>query len=182
MRLAMAVLVGSLAVSVGSATADPSPGRQDADVERDVHAAILGSLHYGVFDSVGVVVRDGDVVLEGSVLRGFVRGEIEKRVSRVAGVRSVTNRLTVQSFSTFDDQLRRQIFRSIYGGDTLLPHTAFAAPVHIVVNRGRVTLTGYVNSRVEQVKVGMKARETAAFSVDNRVKLEGDRHAEAGRI
>jgi hypothetical protein len=182
MRVAIAVLLGSLVLPVGAATAAPPAARHDVDVEHDVHEAILGSLHYGVFDSVGVVVRDGNVLLEGSVLRGYARGDLEKRVARVAGVRSVTNRLTVQSFSAFDDRLRRQIFRSIYGGDTLMPHTAFAAPVHIVVDRGRVTLTGFVNSRVEQVKVGMKARETGAFSVDNRVTLEGDRHAEPGRI
>src|SRR5262249_56783307 len=41
--------------------------RKDADIEKDVQDAILGSVYYGVFDSVAVGVEDGVVVLQGSV-------------------------------------------------------------------------------------------------------------------
>ena len=40
---------------------------------------------------------------------------------------------------------------------------------------GRVTLAGTVGSRVEQTAVGMIARGTLAFSVNNQVQVEGDK-------
>ena len=43
---------------------------------------------------------------------------------------------------------------------------------------GRVTLTGYVGSAVEQQLLGHIARGTLAFAVDNQVKLESERDEE----
>ena len=48
------------------------------------------------------------------------------------------------------------------------------APVHIVVDRGRVTLTGSVASRLERTLLGHLARQTMAFEVDNRLQVEGE--------
>ena len=172
MRFGLILLAGALAAGPAAAAQ-----RHDADVEKDVRSAILRDVNYGVFDSVGVAVKDGHVLMQGSVRRGSVRNDLEKRVARVAGVRSVTNEVRVQSTSFSDDRLRLQLYRAIYGG-VLLPHTVTAEPVRIVVDRGRVTLTGYVNSRVEQVKVGIVARDTMAFAVDNQVKLDGEQNAE----
>jgi osmotically-inducible protein OsmY len=50
--------------------------------------------------------------------------------------------------------------------------------VRIIVDGGRVTLTGYVNSEVERFLVGQVARDTLAFAVDNQVKLDREAHPE----
>jgi len=46
--------------------------------------------------------------------------------------------------------------------------------VRIVVDHGKVTLTGWVNSAVDRTLVGIAARDTLAFDVDNRVKIDGE--------
>jgi osmotically-inducible protein OsmY len=80
----------------------------------------------------------------------------------------------VQSASPFDDRLRGQIYARIYG-DRLLPFVGHTdAPVRIVVDNGRVTLTGWVNSEVDRQVFGNIANGTLAFAVDNRIKVDGE--------
>ena len=69
--------------------------------------------------------------------------------------------------------------RGIYGDEQFLPYATWAhPPIRIIVDGGRVTLTGFVGSAVEQQLVGYIARGTLAFAVDNQVKLESERSAE----
>ena len=60
--------------------------------------------------------------------------------------------------SSFDDRLRIQIARAIYG-DPALSRYALGAnpPIHIIVDNGHVTLTGWVNSDMEKQIAGMRA-------------------------
>ena len=45
-------------------------------------------------------------------------------------------------------------------------------PIHIIVNRGHVTLTGVVNSEVERRVAEMSARDAGlAFSVKNELNI-----------
>jgi hypothetical protein len=60
-------------------------------------------------------------------------------------------------------------------------HTRSGPPVRVYVDRGRVILAGTVGSAVEQVAAGMLARGTLAFTVNNQVKVEGDRVREEER-
>jgi osmotically-inducible protein OsmY len=158
--------------------------RRDADIEKDLSAAILGSVYYGVFDSVSVAVQDGEVSLQGSVLQPYHKDEILSRVSRVAGIRDLKDAVRVQPASFNDDRLRRELYRKIYRDPNgLLVRFAGTVhpPVRILVENGHVTLTGYVGTPLEQTVVGNIARGTLAFSVDNQVQLERDRQKETTR-
>jgi hyperosmotically inducible protein len=158
-----------------------SAARPDGDLRESVAGAVLRSVHYGVFDSVGVGVEDGVVTLVGSVLRPWHRSDIEQRVARVPGVRDIRNEIRVQPVSSFDDRLRRQLHREIYGG-LLRQHAESASPpVRIVVENGRVTLSGVVNSRVERVMLESIARGTMAFRVSNEVQVESEIEKEPRR-
>jgi osmotically-inducible protein OsmY len=150
------------------------PDRPDDEVRRAVERAILGCVNYGVFDSVAMGVADGTVYLRGSVLQPYRKEDLEDRVARVPGVRRLESEIRVQPVSLFDDALRRQLYRAIYG-DSLFSHLAGRPdpPVRIVVENGRVTLTGYVSSRVQQAALGHIARGVLAFAVDNKVEVEG---------
>ena len=46
--------------------------------------------------------------------------------------------------------------------------------MRIVVDNGRVTLTGWVNSAVDRQVFGNIANATLAFQVDNRIKVDGE--------
>ena len=69
--------------------------------------------------------------------------------------------------------------RRIYGDERFVQYASWAhPPIRIIVEDGRVTLTGYVGSLVEQRVVEHIARATLAFAVDNQVKLESERVVE----
>jgi len=156
----------------------PERDRSDTQLLAAVRDAILRSPNYGVFDSVGASVENGVLSLDGSVRRGYTRNDIVDRVSRVEGLRGLRDAIAIQGVSTFDDQLRRQLYFQIYG--ERFTHFANPAnpPVRIVVDRGRVTLTGSVPSNVDRVMIGHIARNTSAFKVDNRIEVDSERDKE----
>jgi hyperosmotically inducible periplasmic protein len=160
----------------------PAVERSDAELEKDVRKAILRSPNYGVFDSVGVTIEDGVVLIQGSVRMGYRKNDIVDRVAKVEGLRGLQDEIQVQSVSQFDDRLRGQLFRQIYGSDRFVHFTNLAnPPVRIVVDRGHVTLTGYVPTRVDQALLGHIARSTSAFKVDNLVQVDGEQDKERTR-
>jgi hyperosmotically inducible protein len=151
----------------------------DADIQSDVVNAVLGYVHYGVFDSVGVGVEDGAVTLTGSVVQPWHKDDLQKRVAKLEGVREVKNQIRVQPVSIFDDRLRVQLYRQIYGSGMFQRYASFAnPPIHIIVENGNITLTGLVNSQVEKAVLGSIARGTLAFRVDNLVQIESELHKE----
>lgn len=165
--------IGGIVLAAGLFVAGPVAA-DDRGVRDAVANAVLGSVHYGVFDSVGVGVQDGVVTLVGSVLRPWHRDDIAQRVARVDGVRELRNEIRVQPVSSFDDRLRRQLYREVYG--RVLPQYSgvLSPPVRIVVENGNITLTGIVNSRVEKVMLESIARGTLAFRVSNQVQVESE--------
>jgi len=160
----------------------PEEPRTDKAIRTDAERAVLRWERYGPFDAVGIDVVDGAVKLTGWVETPFKRDEIEERLARVDAIRDVHNDLRVQGFSQGDERLRREIFRKIYT-DPLFERWAGLPdpPVRVFVDRGRVTLAGSVGSEVERVAVGMLARGTLAFTVNNQVKIEGEAEREEDR-
>ena len=107
------------------------------------------------------------VLLQGSVLEPWLKDALDRRIAEVDGVRDIRNEIRVAPTSIYDDRLRAQLYRRIYGDDMFVRYSNWAEPpIRIVVENGKVTLTGVVNSPVEQVKLGMIARGTLAFGVD----------------
>jgi hypothetical protein len=172
---------------VGPALADESvravaAPQVDADIQSEVVDAVLGYVHYGVFDSIGVGVDNGVVTLTGSVLEPWHKDDLQKRVARLEGVREVKNQIRVQPASIFDDRLRVQLYRQIYGPGMFERFAMLTnPPIHIVVENGNITLTGLVNSRVEKVALESIARGTLAFKVDNQVQVESDLNKEPSK-
>ena len=149
--------------------------RTDNEIVKDVRQAVLRYAFYTVFDSVEVGVDDGVVVLAGSVYRPNRKEDIESLVAEVRGVREIRNAIKVQPASIFDDRLRRQLYRQIYGSEDFVQYANRAnPPIRIVVDRGRVTLTGYVGSNVERALVDSIARQSLAFDVKNELKVDGE--------
>ena len=153
----------------------PEVPRSDKEIRADAEKAVLRWERYGPFDAVAIEVQEGTIRLDGWVESPFKRAEVEERLAHVDAVRDVLNDLRVQGFSQGDIRLRREIHAKIYS-DPLFERWADLPdpPVRVYVNRGRVTLAGTVGSTLEQTAAGLIARGSLAFSVDNRVKVEGD--------
>jgi len=153
----------------------PEAPRSDKAIRADAERAVLRWERYGPFDAVGIEVEEGVVRLSGWVESPSKRDEIEERLARVDAIRDVHNDLRLQGFSQGDVRLRLEIHGKIYG-DPLFERWAGLPdpPVRVFVERGRATLVGTVGSDVERVAVGMIARGTLAFTVNNQVKVEDD--------
>jgi hyperosmotically inducible protein len=148
-------------------------GESDAKVAEEIAKNVRSYPFYSIFDDVNLGVQEGRVVLEGRVTMPFKSDEIEERVSKVLGVQSVENNIKTLPTSIHDQRLRASLTRRIYG-DPLFRTYAFRAqpPIHIVVERGRVVLTGAVRSKVERVVAEHIARATfGVFDVENRLAI-----------
>jgi hyperosmotically inducible protein len=149
--------------------------RKDFQVLKDVATTVDRYPQFTIFDDVSASVKDGVVTLTGKVTMPYKRDDIEKRVGRVDGVRSVNDRIEVLPVSTFDDQLRLRIARSIYGNSNFWNYGIMPnPPIHIVVEHGRVTLTGVVQSDVDRMLARSLATQFGALSVTNDLKTDAE--------
>ena len=105
----------------------------------------------------------------------FKRDDIERRVRKVEGVAGINNRIGVLPVSQFDDDLRFRIARAIYGHALFWNYAAMATPpIRIVVNHGRVSLQGVVQSNVERMLARSLASGFGAFEVKNELKTDAE--------
>ncbi len=157
--------------------------RKDFQVFTDVAEQVLRYSRYTVFDDVSIGVVGGSVTLTGKVTMPFKAKDIERLVLRVPGVTAVRNRITVLPVSFFDDELRYRISRAIYGNPGFWQYGAMVnPPIHIVVENGRVTLAGVVNSNVERMMAQSLATSFNAFAVVNNLKTDAEMKTELEKI
>jgi hyperosmotically inducible protein len=160
----------------GAATgaADNGP-RTDAEIAKAVTHEVRMYPRYGIWDDVSFRVANGQVEIFGAVSQPFKKSDIERLVRRIPGVTSITSELKVLPLSGFDDRLRIQIARAIYGDPAM---TRYAIqpnpPIHIIVENGHVTLTGWVNSDMEKQIAGIRASSAGLSfgAVTNNLQVE----------
>jgi hyperosmotically inducible protein len=148
-------------------------GESDQAVARDVARKIRHYVFYTIFDNVDIAVKNGAVTLTGAVTMPYQSSEIANLAAHVSGVQQVVNRIQALPVSPYDDQLRYRIASKIYRNPDFWNYGLNPAPpIHIVVDNGRVTLAGAVNSNMDKIEAGMIARSTfGVFSVDNELQI-----------
>jgi hyperosmotically inducible protein len=167
--------LGFAALTTLSATASAQPSRTNYDVFKDVSGQVNRYVNFTVFDNISASIDNGKVTLTGQVTMPYKKDDIERRVSKVDGVAQVENKIEVLPVSFFDDDLRFRIARAIYNNPAFWHYAAMAnPPIHIVVENGRVTLTGVVNSNVERALARSLATGFGAFSVTNDLKTDAE--------
>ena len=163
-----------LVLAAGPAVAQPE--RKDLQVANDVARQVTRYTQFSVFDDVNVEVDRGHVTLTGKVTMPHKRTELERRVSNVRGVTEVRNKLEVLPASSADDDLRYRIARKLYGNPTFWKYAAMAnPPIHVVVDRGRVTLTGVVLDEGERMLArSITSTVVGSLSTENRLKTDAE--------
>ena len=159
------------------AAAAPAGAGQNGNLQvfRDVQRQVLQYAHFTIFDSVNAQVDNGTVTLTGKVTMPYKRSDIERRVGRLDSVQRVNNRIEVLPVSKFDEDLRFQLARAIYGNPNFRPYAFMVnPPIHIIVEHGRVTLEGVVNSQVDRLLARSIATGFLAFEVKNALKTEAE--------
>jgi hyperosmotically inducible protein len=152
--MAAALVVTALAATKGTSKA-PLTG---ADLEKGVRHEILMYSNYTLWDDISFRIDNGNVSLLGAVSQPYKKSDLERIVQHVPGVASVTNEIKVLPLSMQDDRLRLQVARAIYRDPVLSRYSMGAVPaIHIIVDNGKVTLTGAVNNALEKQVAGMRA-------------------------
>jgi hyperosmotically inducible protein len=153
-------------------------GAQDAtnpQLAKKVRHELVTLPYYGVFDNLAYSINGGTVTLYGQVVRASTRSDAAGRVKRIAGVSRVVNNIKVLPLSGIDDSIRARTYRSIARMGGLYRYLQGGNPsLHIVVDRGHVTLEGVVSGSGDRNLAYIAAnRVPGVFSVTNNLRVEG---------
>ena len=170
-----AVLLAAILLSTSFSAAAKTQARS-AQIIREVRHELVTLPYYGVFDWLQYEVRpDNSVLLRGQVVRPSTRSDAESRVRQIPGVKRVVNEIQTLTLSPSDDQLRIAIYRSLYNFDSpLFRYATQSIPsIHIIVENGRATLKGVVDSKADADLAYLRVRSVPGlFDVKNELTTE----------
>jgi hyperosmotically inducible protein len=155
-------ILGWILVAAGLASIAGSAGAavavSDADLAKQVRHELAMYPRYTIWDDVGFRVSEGQVELIGAVSQPYKKSEMERLVRGIPGVTGVSDEIKVLPLSDFDNRLRLEVARAIYGDPAFRQYATMALPpVHIIVENGHVTLTGVVATDFEKNIAGLRA-------------------------
>jgi hyperosmotically inducible periplasmic protein len=179
----MSRLVLSALLTLGLAGPAWAGEPNNLQVFNDVSKAVQRYAFFTIYDSVHAGVADGVVTLTGKVTMPFKATDIAKRVAKVDGVTRVVNAIEVLPVSQFDNQLRVGIARAIYSNSALANYGLGANPsIHIIVERGRVTLDGIVMNDMDRQIARAVVGSFTTFGIKNELKTDEEVRQELEKL
>lgn len=170
--LFFAMLVGSFFVFSEGASAQTS-----SRLDRQIRKEILTLPYYNVFDAIGYELNGDTVTLNGYVVRPSTSKDAEESIGDIDGVRRVVNNIVVLPLSLSDDRIRQRTLQTLVSrGGSLYRYFMGTNPsIRIIVNRGRVSLEGYVNTKGDSNLAYVLTRGVSGtFGVTNNLKILND--------
>lgn len=121
------------------------------------------------FNNFTLDVRNGNVIIGGQARTPTDHDSALAIVENTKGVKDVVDNVEVLPTSIFDDDLRVNIARAIYGNPALQKYANDPqSPIRIVVDNGHVTLAGVVDSQMDKQIAENQAKSVPnVFSVKN---------------
>lgn len=164
------ILVTSLSLSAQQT--QPSD-RAVERIQKEVRHELLMLPYLGVFDNLAYKVDGYNVTLLGQVTRPTLKSDAENVVKKIEGVEKVDNQIEVLPPSPMDDQLRRRLYRAIYGFPSLQKYSmGVQQPIRIIVKGGNVSLEGVVDNEADKNTAGIRAKSVSgAFGVTNNLQV-----------
>ena len=142
---------------------------------REVRHELVMLPYYGVFDNLAYSVNGG----RGNALRPGNTAHAEERRRKRGEANRRSDKGGKQNPGSaalpIDWQIRRATFRAIYSEPALSTKYAYQAipPIHIIVDNGKVTLEGVVDSEADKNLAGLRANQVSGvFSVTNNLVVE----------
>jgi hyperosmotically inducible periplasmic protein len=173
-RCVRQMLFSGSALSIAAVTALGFAAGEDR-ITREVRHELVTLPYYGVFDNLAYRVDNGGVVtLFGEVTRPTLKDDAEKAVKSIEGVARVANEIEVLPPSPMDDQIRRAVYRAVYGSPSLERYALQAVPsIHIIVKNGHVTLEGAVANKGDADAALIRTKTVpGVFSVDSHLRID----------
>ncbi|HVS15105.1 MAG TPA: BON domain-containing protein [Thermoanaerobaculia bacterium] len=153
------------------------PGMVGAEqLREEISRALINYGYAEVFDWVEANVQGGRVTLNGWVYQAGNRDSIEARIARVQGVTAIDNHIEILPVSLFDDQIRYEAARRLYGSLGFFDRAGWVnPPIRIVVNRGELYLFGVVRNDAERgLARSLVSGSLLAFPVKNHLKTTAE--------
>src|SRR5215210_2623773 len=179
-RVIALVAASGVAASVASAAPADQLGERAAfeQLAKKVRKELVTLPWYGVFDNLAYEISGSTVTLSGQVVQPSTRKDAERRVRKLAGVERVVNNIEVLPLSGFDDSIRANTYRALFGwnGPLFRYGRGVNPSIHIVVDGGHVTLEGVVSSEGDRRLAYITANSVpGVFSVTNNLRNENAR-------
>ena len=141
----------------------------------EIRKELMQLPYYSVFDYLAFSYDRGTVTLMGYAYHLGLKQDAVRAAKRAPGVDQVIDKIEELPVSQFDDELRYRIARSIYNNSNFWNYAIMPnPPIHIVVEHGRVTLTGVVQSNVDRMLARSLATQFGALSVTNALKTDAE--------
>ena len=143
---------------------------------REIRHQLVLLPYYSVFDNLAYRLEGDKVILEGQVVRPTLKSDAEAAVKSIEGVSTVVNNIEVLPVSPLDDQIRRAVYRAIYGDNALFRYGLSAVPsIHIIVKNGNVTLEGVADNEADKNLANLRASQVPnVFAVKNNLRVVSD--------
>ena len=170
-----ALLLSILVITPPSArTTAGQETKANQNLVREVRHQLLLLPYYTVFDNLAFKVDGDHVTLEGQVTRPTLKSDAEAAVKSIEAISGVTNNIEVLPPSPMDDQLRRALYRAIYGDAQLSKYGWSSMPsIHIIVKSGHVSLEGVVDNETDKNLAGLRANSVPnVFEVKNNLVVK----------
>lgn len=154
------------------------PQVPDGELQQKLLKAIeYDRVGYGTtaFNAISVNVQNGDVTLGGHAYGPVDADSAVAVASNTKGVRDVVNDIQVDPTSPFDDRIRVDAFRTIYGFPSLNKYAVDPGkPIRISVVNGNLTLYGVVDTQSDKDVAALRANSVpGVFKVVNNLQVAG---------
>jgi hyperosmotically inducible protein len=170
------LLAAVLAVSfIGANAQSNSTDARPLSVQ--IEKKLANMPYYEVFDYISFDIQVSTVYLNGKVLNGMNKSMAENIVKDLPGVEKVVNNIEILPAGGLDNSIRRELLRSITNRGGLARYVSSTRPsVRIIVDRGRISLEGYVANSSDADALNVLANGTSgAFGVSNNLVVNKEK-------
>lgn len=161
-----------------AASTDGTSGKSHlSEFEKSVRHELVMLPYYTVFDNLEFQAGDdGSVVLSGQVVWAPLKDHAERAARSVPGVSKIINNIEILPLLPYDSVIRRKVFHAVYSQSGLERYAVLAVPpIHIIVNNGRVTLEGEVESEMDKNVAELAANGVSnVHEVTSNLRIQGD--------
>ena len=143
----------------------------EAKLDRKLHYDRIG--YDNEFNFVDASVNNGVATAERRTRTDVGRDSALSLVNNMPGVKDVIDNIKVSPVSGFDDRIRISALRAIYRDPVLGRYASDPAkPIRIVVDNGKLSLYGTVDSAMDKQIAGIRANQVfGVFKVQNNLEV-----------
>jgi len=174
--IALAVMITAFSFISANAQSFTASG-STRSIEDQVRKKILRLPRYEVFDAINYAVSGDTVTLSGKVRNAINKSDAEHSVKRIAGVGRVINNIEILPVGGFDESIRARLYHTLAESGSLSRYLWDTNPsVRLIVDRGHVTLVGFVANRGDYNTMNILAHGVSGvFSVTNNLVIDKER-------